>query len=59
MPEHCPHECGPGYTSFKQTIELANGDGHRPAQEKIIVLTLTADTAQRAEAELRAWFAPA
>lgn len=57
--QHCPLECGPGYTSFEQAIELADGDGHRPAQEKIIVLTLTADTAQRAEAELRDWFAPA
>ncbi|MED5595997.1 hypothetical protein [Janthinobacterium sp. P210006] len=57
--QQCPHECGHGYTSFEQAIELADGDGHRPAQEKVIVLTLTADTAQRAEAELRAWFAPA
>ena len=58
--QHCPREHGHGYTSFEQAIELAGDDGqHRPAREKIIVLTLTQDTAQRAEAELRAWFAPA
>ncbi|MGX9697178.1 hypothetical protein ACWYXK_09370 [Janthinobacterium lividum] len=57
--QQCPHECGHGYTSFEQAIELAGSDGHRPAQEKIIVLTLTRETAQRAEDELRAWFAPA
>lgn len=57
--QHCSLECGPGYTSFEQAIELADGDGHRPAQEKVIVLTLTAVTAQRAETELRDWFAPA
>ncbi|MCC7705042.1 hypothetical protein IGS59_22625 [Janthinobacterium sp. GW460P] len=58
--QQCPQEFGPCYTSFGQAIELADGDGgHRPAQEKIIVLTLTADSAQRAEDELRAWFTPA
>ena len=56
--QQCPRECGHGYTSFEQAIELADGDGHRPAQEKIIVLTLTQATAQRAEDELRAWFMP-
>ncbi|WP_219136507.1 hypothetical protein [Janthinobacterium sp. UMAB-60] len=57
--QQCPQEFGACYTSFGQAIELADGDGHRPAQEKIIVLTLTEDSAQRAEDELRAWFAPA
>ena len=58
--QQCPQECGHGYTSFEQAIELADGGGHhRPAREKIIVLTLTQATVQRAEAELRAWFAPA
>lgn len=57
--QQCPRESGPGYTSFEQAIELASPDGHRPAREKIIVLTLTQATAQRAEDELRAWFAPA
>ncbi|PJJ18255.1 hypothetical protein CLU90_1443 [Janthinobacterium sp. 67] len=57
--QQCPHEFGHGYTSFEQAIELAVGDGHRPAREKIIVLTLTQATAQRAEDELRVWFAPA
>ena len=57
--QQCPREYGHDYTSFEQAIELAGPGGHRPAQEKIIVLTLTKDTAQRAEAELRAWFAPA
>lgn len=58
--QQCPRESGHVYTSFEQAIELAGGDGqHRPAREKIIVLTLTQATAQRAEAELRAWFAPA
>ena len=58
--QQCPQEFGACYTSFEQAIELAGDDGqHRPAPEKIIVLTLTQDTAQRAEAELRAWFAPA
>ena len=57
--QQCPHECGHGYTSFEQAIELAGSDGHRPAREKIIVLTLTQATAQSAEDELRAWFAPA
>ena len=52
--QQCPREFGRDYTSF----ELADGDGHRPAQEKIIVLTLTPAAAQRAEAELRAWFMP-
>ncbi|WP_035819623.1 hypothetical protein [Janthinobacterium sp. RA13] len=56
--QQCPHEFGHDYTSFEQAIELADGDGHRPAQEKIIVLTLTQATAQRAEDELRAWFMP-
>ena len=56
--QQCPHEFGPCYTSFEQAIELAGPDGHRPAREKIIVLTLTADAAQRAEAQLRAWFMP-
>ena len=56
--QQCPHEFGHDYTSFEQTIELADGDGHRPAQEKIIVLTLTQETAQRAGDELRAWFMP-
>ena len=41
-------------------VNLADGDEHhRPAQEKIIVLSLTPAAAQRAEDELRAWFAPA
>ena len=57
--QQCPREFGHDYTSFEQAIELADGDGHRPAQEKIIVLTLTQAAAQRAEDELRAWFAPA
>jgi hypothetical protein len=57
--QQCPREFGHDYTSFEQAIELPDGDGHRPAREKIIVLTLTQATAQRAEAELRAWFAPA
>ena len=58
--QQCPREYGPGYTSFEQAIELADGGGHhRPAREKIIVLTLTQAAAQKAEAELRAWFAPA
>lgn len=56
--QQCPVEFGPCYTSFEQAIELADGDGHRPAREKVIVLTLTADSAQRAEEELRAWFMP-
>lgn len=56
--QQCPQEFGPCYTSFEQAIELAYGDGHRPALEKIIVLTLTQATAQRAEDELRAWFMP-
>ncbi|AQR69973.1 hypothetical protein BZG29_17775 [Janthinobacterium sp. LM6] len=56
--QQCPQEFGPCYTSFGQAIELAGGDGHRPAREKIIVLTLTQATAQQAEDELRAWFAP-
>jgi hypothetical protein len=56
--QQCPLEFGPCYTSFEQAIELADGDGHRPAQEKIIVLSLTQAAAQRAEDELRAWFAP-
>jgi hypothetical protein len=56
--QQCPREFGHGYTSFEQAIELADGDGHRPAQEKIIVLSLT-QAAPRAEDELRAWFAPA
>ena len=39
-------------------VNLADGDEHhRPAQEKIIVLSLT-QAAQRAEDELRAWFMP-
>lgn len=57
--QQCPREFGHDYTSFEQAIELADGDGHRPAREKIIVLTLTRETAQRAEDALRAWFAPA
>jgi hypothetical protein len=57
--QQCPQEFGPCYTSFEQAIELAGSDGHRPAQEKIIVLTLTEDSAQKAVDELRAWFAPA
>ncbi|WFR77691.1 hypothetical protein P9875_18390 [Janthinobacterium rivuli] len=56
--QQCPHEFGHDYTSFEQAIELADGDGHRPAQEKIIVLTLTQATAHRAEDALRAWFMP-
>ena len=57
--QQCPQEFGHDYTSFEQAIELADGDEHhRPAQEKIIVLSLT-QAAQRAEDELRAWFAPA
>lgn len=57
--QQCPQEFGPCYTSFGQAIELAGSDGHlRPAQEKIIVLTLTQATAQRAGDELRAWFMP-
>lgn len=57
--QHCPREFGHDYTSFEQAIELACSDGQRPAREKIIVLTLTANSAQRAEEELRAWFDPA
>ncbi|MGK5061263.1 hypothetical protein [Janthinobacterium sp. LB3P112] len=57
--QECPREFGRYYTSFEQAIELACRDGQRPAQEKVIVLTLTQETAQRAEDELRAWFAPA
>ncbi|OEZ73747.1 hypothetical protein JAB5_20170 [Janthinobacterium sp. HH103] len=58
--QQCPQECGPCYTSFRQAIELAGSDGqHRPAQEMVIVLTLTEDSAQKAVDELRAWFAPA
>ncbi|WP_338679033.1 hypothetical protein OPV09_18360 [Janthinobacterium sp. TB1-E2] len=57
--QQCPREFGHGYTSFEQAIELAVGDDHRPAREKIIVLTLTQATARRAEDELRVWFAPA
>lgn len=57
--QQCPQEFGPCYTSFGQAIELAGSDGqHRPAQELVIVLTLTQATAQRAEDELRAWFMP-
>ncbi|MCC7681976.1 hypothetical protein [Janthinobacterium sp. FW305-128] len=57
--QQCPQECGPCYTSFGQAIELAGSDGqHRPAQEMVIVLTLTEDSAQRAVDELRDWFAP-
>jgi hypothetical protein len=57
--QQCPQEFGPCYTSFEQAIELAGSDGqHRAAQEKVIVLTLTQATAQRAEDELRAWFMP-
>lgn len=56
--QQCPQEFGPCYTSFGQAIELAGSDGHRPAQEKIIVLTLTEDSAQKAVDELRDWFAP-
>ncbi|MGK5012547.1 hypothetical protein [Janthinobacterium sp. MDB2-8] len=56
--QQCPCEFGHDYTSFEQAIELADDDGHRPAREKIIVLTLTQAAAQRAEAELRAWFMP-
>ncbi|WP_425254330.1 hypothetical protein ACPJXG_11570 [Janthinobacterium sp. NFX145] len=56
--QQCPREFGHGYTSFEQAIELACSDGQLPAQEKIIVLTLTQETAQRAEDELRAWFMP-
>ncbi|PHV31619.1 hypothetical protein CSQ94_20250 [Janthinobacterium sp. BJB312] len=56
--QQCPHEFGHDYTSFEQAIELAGPNGHRPAQEKIIVLTLTQATAQRAGDELRAWFMP-
>ena len=57
--QNCPREFGLDYTSFEQAIELACSDGQRPAREKIIVLTLTANSAQRAEEELRAWFDPA
>lgn len=57
--QQCPREFGHDYTSFEQAIELADGDGLRPAREKVIVLTLTRETAQRAEDALRAWFAPA
>ena len=58
--QQCPQEFGACYTSFEQAIELAGSDGqHRAAQEKVIVLTLTQATAQTAEDELRAWFAPA
>ena len=57
--QQCPRKFGHGYTSFEQAIELADGDGHRPAQEKIIVLSFTQAAAQRVEDELRAWFAPA
>lgn len=57
--QQCPREFGHNYTSFEQAIELADGDGHRTAREKVIVLTLTQATARRAEDELRAWFAPA
>jgi len=57
--QQCPREFGHDYTSFEQAIELACSDGQRPAREKIIVLTLTANSAQRAEEELRAWFDPA
>ncbi|SFX27180.1 hypothetical protein SAMN03097694_1406 [Janthinobacterium lividum] len=53
--QQCPREFGHGYTSFEQAIELAVGDGHRPAREKIIVLTLTQATAQRACEDIRAW----
>lgn len=56
--QQCPLEFGPCYTSFEQAIELADGDECRPAQEKVIVLTLTQAAAQRAEDELRAWFMP-
>ena len=56
--QQCPREFSHDYTSFEQAIELADGDGHRPAQEKIIVLSLTQAAAQRAEDELRAWFMP-
>lgn len=56
--QQCPREFGPCYTSFEQAIELADSDGHRPAQEKVIVLSLTQAAAQRAEDELRAWFMP-
>lgn len=55
--QQCPQEFGACYTSFGQAIELAGSDGHlRPAREKVIVLTLTQATAQRAGDELRAWF---
>lgn len=57
--QQCPREFGHDYTSFEQAIELSGPDGSHAAQEKIIVLTLTQQTARRAEAELRAWFAPA
>ena len=56
--QQCPREFGPCYTSFEQAIELTDSDGHRPAQEKVIVLSLTQAAAQRAEDELRAWFMP-
>ncbi|MDI3293931.1 hypothetical protein [Janthinobacterium tructae] len=57
--QQCPREFGHDYTSFEQAIELDDGDEHhRPAQEKIIVLSLTQAAAQRAENELRAWFIP-
>ncbi|MEG2029674.1 MAG: hypothetical protein RR376_03385 [Janthinobacterium sp.] len=57
--QQCPRESGHDYTSFEQAIELASGDGHIAAREKVIVLTLTQTTAQRACDELRAWLAPA
>ncbi|MGX9773268.1 hypothetical protein D3C87_579620 [compost metagenome] len=53
--QQCPREFGHGYTSFEQAIELSVGDGHRPAREKIIVLTLTQATARRAETEISIW----
>ena len=56
--QQCPREFGHDYTSFEQAIELADGDGCRAAQEKVIVLSLTQAAAQRAEDELRAWFMP-
>ena len=57
--QQCPREFGHDYTSFEQAIELSGPAGSHAAREKIIVLTLTQETARRAEAELRAWFAPA
>ena len=57
--QQCPREFCHDYTSFEQAIELSGPAGSHAAREKIIVLTLTQETARRAEAELRAWFAPA